>query len=542
MSKTRVLYNGKIYTVNKNQPWADAVVIEDNKIIYVGDNEGAKKYIKDDTLVEDLNGKLMTPGLIDGHLHALMAVLVRCVINLDPSMDVNAIKNTTKDYITKHPNLPAYLGMGWSDSMFGEIGPNKEVLDEVIKDKPILLFSASGHCAWANSKALELAGIDKNFKDPDKETGHFFMRDNDNNPTGYVKETICLNIVLKGAQYTPYEMLEDEAIRLGKYCASMGLTSLVDCGNYDFFENIVNDDLMAEFENIDCPVRLDMCGLIGNSSNIESAFKESDKLHKRYMGDMFRCTFLKIINDGTIENFSAAIPNAYPGADVVKPTFNAEQLAYWGEKAAKAGLDFNVHAIGSVTVHELLTAAGILRRKGYKDLRIICSHSAYVYPDDLGLFAEHNVVANSTGCWFAAMDEENEKIVEELSLAKAYPMKSIKCFGAKLSLSSDYPTDTTAFIPLPNIEVALTRQMLGDRDGFIHDKKERLTLDEIIEAYTINNAYEMRMEDKIGSIEVGKYADLVVFNENLFEIDPYTIHDVKVYETIMNGVTRFKLD
>ncbi len=542
MANKRVFLNGKIFTVNKKQPWAEAVVVEGNKIVFVGDNEGAKKFITQDTEVEDLEGKLMTPGLIDGHLHAIMATLCLAVIRLDPTMDVKTMQQACKDYMAAHPDFEAYIGMGWNDGMFGEIGPNKKDLDEICPDKPMCLLSASGHCGWVNSKALEIAKVDKNTKDPNKETGHLFMRDENNEPTGFVKETICLNIVLTSAPYVPIELIGEEAVRLGQICASLGLTSLVDCGNYDFFEFVMNDDLMNEIEHVDCPVRVDACGLISNNVNIEASLKESISLHNRYMGDMFRCTFLKIINDGTLENFSAALPKAYPGAPIVQPTFGVEELVHYGEECVKAGLDLNVHAIGSVTVHELLQAAGILRSKGYNDLRIICSHSAYVFKEDLELFSKYNVVANSTALWFSALPAESEDEVADMTEALSYPMNSIRKYGARLSLSSDFPTDSTAFLPLPDIEVAITRQKVGDKDGYIFDKDERLTLEQVIEAYTINNAYVMRMEDKIGSIEVGKYADMVVFNENLFEIEPHTIHEAKVYETIMNGVTRYKLE
>ena len=541
MAKNRIFKNGKIYTVNKKQPWAEAVVVEGNKIVYVGDNDGAKKYITDESEVEDLNGKLMTPGLIDGHLHALMATLIMCVIQLHYTMDLPTIKKIVKEYIDEHPDLPAYLGMGWGQEIFGEMGPDKKDLDEICKDKPICILSASGHCAWANSKALEVANVTKDTKDPDKDAGHLYMRDKDGNPTGYIKETICLNHVLAAAQYTPLELISEQAVKLGKICSSLGLTSLVDCGNYDFFEFIMNDDLMREIDHVDCPVRLDVCGVIGNKSNIEMAYNEAERLHNRYMGDMFRCTFLKMINDGTLENFSAALPKPYEDSPLVQPTFSVDQLVYWGEKAAKAGMDLNVHAIGSVTIHQVLEAAGKLREKGYKDMRIVCSHSSYTFKEDLELFNKYNVVANSTALWFSDLTEEQEAMVDELTGGISFAMKSIKSYGARLSLSSDFPTDAAAFKTLPNIEVAITRQKVGDRDGFIHNKNERITLEDVIEAYTINNAYIMRMEDKIGSIEVGKYADMVVFNEDLFKIDQYKIHDVKIYETIMNGVTRYKL-
>lgn len=538
----RAFINGKIYTVNKKQPWASAVVVDGKKIVYVGDDSGAKNYIDKDTKVEDLGGKLMTPGLIDGHLHALMATLIEVVILFPHSSDIKEIQSIIKNYMEKNPDLPAYIGMGWEDSMCGEIGPNKKDLDVICPDKPMMLLSASGHCGWANSKALQVANITKDTKDPDPKGGHLFYRDENGNPTGYIKETICTNMILSKAEYVPLKLLGEAAVNLGKRCASYGLTSLVDCGNYDFFEFIMNDDLQAEIEHPDCPVRITACGLISNSANIENAFNDSIRLSKKYHSDNFKVSFLKILNDGTLENFSAAYPNPFPGAPAIQPTFNVEQLVYWGEKCAKAGLDLNVHAIGSITVHELLQAAGILRSKGYTDMRIVCSHSAYVFPEDLDKFAKYNVVANSTGTWFSAIPAEEADSVYDITQAKSYPMKSIKNAGGRLSLSSDYPTDVNAFYPLPNIEVALTRQPIGDSKAAICEPEERLTLDDIIEAYTINNAYEMRLEDKIGSIEVGKYADLTIYEQNLFEIDPYTIHDVKIYETIMDGVTRYKKD
>ncbi len=521
-------------------PWASAVVTEGKKIIYVGDDEGAKKFIDKDTEVEDLNKRLMTPGLIDGHLHALSAALFNCVIVFPHSNSMEEIYSIVKEYMDKHPDLPAYLGMGWSDMMFGEQGPNKKDLDVICKDKPMVLLSASGHCAWVNSKALEIANITKDTKDPDPDGGHLFYRDSEGNPTGYVKESICENMILSKGQFVPLELIGEAAVELGKKCASIGLTSLVDCGNYDFFEFVMNEDLRGEIEHPDCPVRLCACGLIGNSVNANEAFNESVRLKEMFKSDNLKVTFFKLLNDGTLENFSAACPNPYPGEKTIQPTFTKDQLVYWGEKCAKAGLDINVHAIGSSTVHVLLEAAGELRKKGYKDMRIVCSHSAYVFPEDLELFAKYDVIANSTACWFSATPPEASDMVYSITQAKSYPIKSIKDKGARISLSSDYPTDMTAFLPLPNFEVAITRQPLGDRNAPISEVEERLSLEEVIEAYTINNAYEMRLEDKIGSIEVGKYADLTIFEENLFEIDPYTIHNVKIHETIMDGVTRYK--
>jgi predicted amidohydrolase YtcJ len=540
MPKKRILVNGKIYTVDKANPWAEAIVIEGNKIAYVGSNDEAKKFADERASIEDLGGRLVTPGLIDGHIHAVSAIVLACVIMLSPTQSLDEMKATIKGYIDAHPELPAYMGMGWADNYFGAAGPNKKDLDEICPNKPIAILSASGHCGWVNSKALEAAHIDKNAPDPNPSAGHVYVRDAEGSPTGYFKESSCTNQIFSAAKYIAEESLGIEAVNLGQRCASTGITSVVDCGNYDFCEYLMNDALMMELEHKDNPVRVDACGLIGNKNNIDYALSESKRLKAHYNTEKFRCTFLKILNDGTLENFSAAIPSPYPDAPLVQPSMNVDELVHWGEEAAKAGLDLNVHAIGSVTVHYVLEAARILREKGYDSLRIICSHSSYVFADDIDKFAKYNVVANSTGKWFSALPAELNDYVNSLTKARPYPMGSIKKAGGRLSLSSDYPTDALTFYPMPNMEVAITRQEIGNKDSFVREKEDRMTIEDVIEAYTINNAYIMRMEDVLGSLEVGKLADLVVFEDNLFEIDPYSIHDAKVHETIMDGVTRYK--
>ncbi len=543
MSGMRALTNGKIYTVNKKHPWAEAVVIDGEKIAYVGDNEGAMAYAKDGVAVEDLGRRFVMPGIIDGHLHAIMSIAYRGIIIISPADELDEMKRKISEYIAAHPNNDAYIGMGWEDTYFGESGPNKAILDEICPDKPIAILSTSGHCGWCNSKALEAAAVTKDTPDPDPEAGHVYYRDAEGNPTGYFKESATSNTILSAANYIDVSTLGECAEEFSADCSELGITSLVDCGNYDFAEFLMNDELIDVLEDKECPVRLDCCGLIGNKYNMETVLEEAKNLNGKYTTDRIRCTFLKIINDGTLENFSAAIPGEYPGNKAIQPTMSADELFHWGEEAAKAGLDLNVHAIGSLTVHELVEAAGRLRAAGHKDMRIICAHSAYVFPDDVDKFAEYDIIANSTGGWFSAIsDEETMKAVDMMTQAKAYPMKSLRDAGAKISLSSDYPTDPTTFPPMPNFECAHTRRPMGQRDAFTSQPEERMTISEIIEAYTINNAYVMRMEDKLGSIEVGKYADMVVLEQNLFEIDPYTIHDVKVHETIMDGITRFKRD
>jgi len=152
--KIRVLLNGKFFTANEKMPWAEAVVLHDNKIAYVGTNEEAKKFANNEGVVEDLDGKLVTPGLIDGHLHVFAATMFEGLLRLDGMTPQEMYEAIAKD-VKEHPDREAYTGMGWFDTAFGGTGPNKKDLDAICPDKPMAYLSASMHTVWCNSKALE---------------------------------------------------------------------------------------------------------------------------------------------------------------------------------------------------------------------------------------------------------------------------------------------------------------------------------------------------------------------------------------------------
>ena len=536
--KTRILTNGKFFTANKNEPWAEAVVIKGNKIAYVGSNKEALKQAEG-TKAEDLGGKLVTPGLIDGHLHFFVANMFEGLLILN-GMSVDEMIATITKFIKDNPDKPAYTGIGWEDTTFGEIGPHKKDLDAICADKPIALLSASLHTVWCNSKALEVAGITRDTPDIDPAGGIIYQRDAEGELTGYAKELASVDAIMGAAKYFDDEVTIKAFSNFFADCAANGITSMVDCSAISFMKHLMSDEVNALFDKDETPVRLNFCGYAGFTGFYEKAFNDTVEFSKKFTNDRFFCTFYKLLNDGTLENASAAIPNPYLDGSVVKPVLTVEALVEKFEACARAGIDINIHAIGSDAVHNVLKAAGIVREKGFSDLRIICSHSGYVYPQDLELFGKYDVFSNTTGCWIASMNEEQEAFAAKLTEAKAYPVKSIMDGGAKVGFSSDFPTDPTTFPVMPNIETLVTRRHVGEKDAFVHDAAECISVADVIMGYTINNAYQMRREDVLGSIEVGKYADLTVFEKNLFEIDPREIHDVKIAETIKDGITTYK--
>ena len=538
--KTRVLTNGRFFTANDKEPWAEAVVIKGNKIAYVGSTEGAIEFAGEDGKnVEDLGGKLVTPGLIDGHLHFFGANMFEGLLALN-GMSVDEMYAAIAKYIKDNPDKPAYTGMGWNDTAFGDEGPHKKDLDAICADKPIALLSSSLHTVWCNSKALEVAGITRDTPDIDPEGGVIYQRDAGGELTGFAKELASTDAIIGAAKYFDDELTIKAFGSFFAKCAANGITSIVDCSAISFMKHLMSDEVNAVFDKDETPVRLNFCGYAGVKGFYEKAFDDTVEFSKRFTNDRFFCTFHKLVNDGTLENVSAAIPNPYPNGSVVKPVMTAKELAEKFEACAKAGIDVNIHAIGPDAIHNVLEAAGLVREKGIKDLRIVCSHSSNVYPEDIELFGKYDVFANTTGRWIAAMNEEQEAFAAKLTEAKAYPVKSIMDSGATVGFGSDFPTDPTTFPVMPNIETLITRRHVGEDGAFVHDAAECIGIADVIKGYTINNAYQMRREDVLGSIEVGKYADLTVYERNLFEIDPREIHDVQIAETIKDGLTTYK--
>ena len=536
--RVRVLINGKFFTANDKQPWAEAVVIKGNKLAYVGSNEEALKQAEG-TEAEDLGGKLVTPGLIDGHLHFFGANMFEGLLALN-GMSVDEMYAAIAKYIKENPDKPAYTGMGWNDIAFGENGPHKKDLDAICADKPIALLSSSLHTVWCNSKALEVAGLTRDTPDIDPEGGVIYQRDADGELTGFAKELASTDAIIGAAKYFDDELIIKAFGSFFAKSAVNGITSIVDCSAISFMKHLMSDEVNAVFDKDETPVRLNFCGYAGVKGFYEKAFDDTVEFSRRFTNDRFFCTFHKLVNDGTLENVSAAIPNPYPNGSVVKPVMTAKELAEKFEACAKAGIDVNIHAIGPDAIHNVLEAAGLVREKGIKDLRIVCSHSSNVYPEDIELFGKYDVFANTTGRWIAAMNEEQEAFAAKLTEAKAYPVKSIMESGATVGFGSDFPTDPTTFPVMPNIETLITRRHVGEESAFVHDAAECISIADVIKGYTINNAYQMRKEDVLGSIEVGKYADLTVYEKNLFEIDPREIHDVRIAETIKDGLTTYK--
>lgn len=540
MNACKIYTNGNIYTVNGNRDWADTVVVKGNRIVYVGDQAGAKAFWDNDAAVLDLKKKMLLPGFIDGHCHPVMASHYLCGVYLQVEWGIDACLDAIKSFVKENPDNDTYFGIGYAEWIFDENGPKKELLDEICSDKPMMILGSSAHEAWVNTKTLELAEITKVTPDPIPGF-HYFHRDMEGNPTGHLLELGPQVMIMDKVNFFDTHQVEESLVKASDEYAAMGVTSTCDMGAPEFVLPAYFGTVPSMIEKGTYKQRFTGCGrMVADKSDIKVVLARLKNYKERYHTDKFRINFLKIINDGTLETRSAALSKPYvEDNSMVSPLFTWQELAALGVEAAKAGLDVNVHGIGDEAISGTLAMAKAVRQAGYDDCRIVNSHCDYVKDDELELFGKYNVIANTTCVWHYG-NPDMEKIIGDRQ-NHTFRLKSMIGGGCRMGQGSDFPVDEFGREPLKGIEMGCTRQLFGHPElPVLRPYEEKLTVDDGIASYTINNAYQMHMEDKLGSIEVGKYADLVILEKNIFDIPVSEIHKVKVCETIMDGKTVYR--
>jgi predicted amidohydrolase YtcJ len=540
MAATRIFKNGKIYTVNKNQPWAEAVAVEGDKIVFVGDNDGAMKLADGNTEVTDLQGKMMMPGFIDGHVHPLMAAAFASAINLSPCENQQDVLDVVRDYVNANPDKEAYFGQGFADGMFKDFHPLADDLDAICADKPILLASSSCHGAWCNHKAFEVAGVDKNT--PDITPGsNYFVRDEEGNPTGRCIET-CYFHLAKCANYFPSESFKKSVLDFGNKMAAFGYTTFADLGDLEFITNSLDEGFYDFINSDEFPQRFfggfffisnktDMWQSIIDLHHLVPKLKDTDKLGFKVF---------KMVGDGVLESRSAAMVKAYDNGETISTNFSKDETCLMGLLAASGGYDINVHAIGDATTKMALDMAEVIREAGYDDTRIALSHSECFVDGDIERAGKLGIFINSTGAWHACDAKIYKEYLGVNMDGQPYPIRSLINAGCKYGQGTDCPVSDGDPTPFASIEVGMRRKSIGENGPDLDSISEAITLEESIESWTINNAWQVRMEDKLGSIEEGKLADLVVLDQNLFDIPVTDIHNTKVLETIRGGQSVYK--
>lgn len=530
------LINGKVYTVNPNMPWAEAVVIDSNKIIFVGSTEEAGKYIGDRTQVTDLNGKMVLPGFVESHIHLAMSNLMSQSVFLDANGNreqwLEVIRKTVKD----NPDSKYFMFSNFRPIIFGTEGPKKEDLDAIDNKRPIIVLDGSIHSAWVNSKAFEQAGITRDTPDP-LPGGHYFKRDKKGNPSGFCIEPMSFVPIIMKLGITQEEIMGSMR-KMFPMISAYGFTSIFDAGS------IIQTEMYKAYLNMEkernLPFRVFECYFVANPKEVPDAVAHLKEYDSVYRSNLFRVNVMKILNDGVLDAASCAMFDDFPDGQgngfVLLPP---DELADLVIKSDDAGFNIHIHAVGNRAISDALGAFEKLKeKKGFTPTRKTICHNTFFMPNTVDRYiALRDVVAQTTPVWFVP-DPKTLAMVGKEVYDRQYLFNSLEKVGVRISLGSDFPVGGgfEEVDPFKNFEVGHTRRYIGASDtDILPPGSEKMSIEALIKGFTMGGACQLGIEDKIGSIETGKLADIIVIEKNPFEQKSDDLHNNKVLMTIMDG-------
>jgi predicted amidohydrolase YtcJ len=527
-----LLRGGAVYTVDAARTWAQAVAVRDGSIVYVGSDENAAPYVGEETRVVDLDGRMLLPGFQDAHIHPISGGLRAIGCELGALATRDAYLKAIADYAAAHPDEPWILGGGWSMDAFPGAIPDGRTLDEIVPDRPVYLRSADGHSAWVNSKALEIAGITAETPDPpdgridrDAETGE---------PVGALQEG-AMGLVQKHAP-RPTLAKRVEGLRFAlRMLNGYGVTAFQDAAAR-------GDDSLDTYQYLDSRGELTARVVVAQwweRERGEEQVAEMVERRARYTRGRVRATSVKIMQDGVMENHTAVLLEPYLGKPGVKgvPMVDPQALERIVTKLDRESFQVHFHAIGDGAIRQSLDAVETARRQnGNRGNRHHISHIQLFHPADIPRFRELDVIANFQPLWAYADSYITDLTIPFLGPERSrwmYPIRSLQRSGAVLAFGSDWSVSSAN--PLEEMEVAVTRMGAQGETSTPYLPDERIDLGSAIAAFTIGSAYANSLEHRTGSIEVGKWADLIVLDRNLFAIDPSEISEARVLLTLLEG-------
>jgi predicted amidohydrolase YtcJ len=532
-----VFRNGKVYTVDAPRSWASVVAVKAGRIVYVGRDSLPTGLVGPRTEVVDLAGRMMLPGFQDAHVHPVDSGvdLGECDLNAAPT--ARAAADTIRAYAAAHPELPWIRGAGWQLPLFPQGNPSRSLLDSLVPDRPAFLWAADGHSAWANSRALALAGITRATRDPpngrierDRRTGE---------PSGTLRESATDLVERVLPPRTPSELAAglDRAERLA---GSFGITSVFSANTDEAeLQTLASADRARH-------LRLRVVAALIAPGSGDSMLGRLRDWRTRYATPLVRPTAVKLFQDGVIESRTAAMLAPYLDrhGDAGTPVRTQAELDPLVAALDRDGFQIHVHAIGDRAIRMTLDALARARAvNGARDSRHAIAHLELIDSADVPRFRELGVVANFEPLW--ANGDEYLTTMTEPALGRArsrwlYPIATAVRSGAVVSGGSDW--SVSSLNPLDAIETGVTHRDPGDTIGPPWNPVERVDLPTMIALYTINAAWALHQDHETGSIELGKLADLIVLDRNLFEVPLSRIHEVRVERTVLEGRTVFQRD
>jgi len=530
-----VFTNGKIYTVDKKYPYAEAVAVKDGKFMEVGSAKDIKKFIGKRTRVVDLGGAFAVPGFIDAHIHPAQPYLQQegGALLFPESFSKGQIAEAVAAYLKKNPKAPYIIGEKWGVSLFPKGRANKEWLDSLVSDRPAVFRDETRHGAVVNTAMLKLAGITKDTPQP--KGGFIEKHPQTGEPTGYLAETA------QQAVFSKIPMYADDVWERAMKRAMQKLTAW---GVTGFNDMSTNAPQLRVYQKMDREGSLNfhVSGSIAMNDWAKDRVVDPEPLvaeADEYRSSLFDPIGRKWWADGTPLNKTSRMVAEYADKDGGHGTMGVEKSDFDRLlEEAKKGAVVRLHAMGDGTVRTLLDVFEQLRKLKPESLSQCqhIAHNLFLRDEDIHRFRRLNVVAEFSPVIYYRSPSMSvlEEAVGAENMNYFVPIKKTIESGAHVAIGSDWPTGAIDANPLRMLQTLVTRKNPYEKNN---DKPlgDTISLKDGIRIMTLGGAYSMRKENELGSIEKGKTADMVVLDRNLFEIDPDSIIDTKVVYTVFAG-------
>ncbi len=527
-----VITDAIVWTGQSDQADASAIAIKDGVIVAVGDSDAIAAFVTDTTEKRSLPGRFVMPGMIDGHVHPLGAGRQNAGCSLQGQKTVDAILEKVKSCHESTIAAGGFVsGRGFNLSLFPQANPHKRLLDGITGDRPSYFRGEDGHSGWANSAALKLAGISKDTPNPEHGV---IERDPDGEPSGTLRED-AVELVEK--LIPPPTLAQDlDNLRWAMaQVSALGITSIMDAGVDE--RRLEAYAALADAGELHADVSA--CVVV-NPAKPDEAVAEARKMRERFSGHpRLKVNAIKIYLDGVLEGETAALLAPYHTHPEQQGAINAtqDQLNESVTKLEAAGFQVHMHVIGDAAVRAALDAyAASHAAQGDLGLRGTLAHLQLVHPDDYARFKALDVSVNAQSLW-AYPDtyilDINLPQVGQERVDRMYPWGSLARAGAMVVGGSDWPV--SSLNPLDAAEVMVRRQDPDAATGPVLGKDENLSKIDALRAYTSAAAVLLRDEARIGTLAVGKAADIIVLDSDILSGDASAINAAKVLLTLKDG-------
>ncbi|MNZ16416.1 N-substituted formamide deformylase precursor [compost metagenome] len=527
-----IITHADIHTMDLSLPRAEAIAVHEGRIVALGDNADIERMAGAGTRRIDAQGRLMLPGLQDTHVHfQLSSADLYHNASLYAATSRDELLATIREFAERHPNKAWIRGVGFSSSLFGPDELTRELLDSVTGGRPALMLASDYHNGWANSAAFEIAGVKPG--SPEPENGSY-VRKADGTPKGWLLEDAiwAMNRIAPG--YTDDEYLEAMK-HYSKAFNRRGITGVLDAMvSRNYMKNY-----QASHDRGDLTLRVRATSKVFAHKPLDEQLRELRDLRETYRGDRVCLHSAKFFLDGVLESGTAVLlePRSDTGGNA-ELMFTQEQINRYFAAFDREKFQLHVHTIGDGAVRAAVDGIEYARQQNGKwDARHQLAHLQVVDPADISRFESLDILANFQPLWAQPQPEADAIAEAMLGPARSqwiFPIGAFVRKGVTCMMSSDWGVST--YDPFQILQSAVTRQNAdAGPDGPVHNPQQRIGIEDALRGYTLNAAHAAWRDDCTGSLSVGKYADLIVLDRNLFEISPYEIGQTQVLLTLLEG-------